>query len=129
MRNTLAALVLTLLLPACFLSRRAVNVPLDPSRLATLEPGVTTALEVVERLGAPTEVVQLGRASAYRYDHSATKRAGLFLVVIGFLNEDTRSDRVWLFFDDAGLLSHAGATFEASDIQWAMPWADVYEAD
>jgi hypothetical protein len=76
-------------------------------------------------MGAPNEVVQLGRRSAWRYDHSNGKVAGLTLFVVTFVNRDTRTDRVWFFFDEQDRLSHMGSSFEAADADWAMPWQDL----
>ena len=122
-----ALLASLLLLPSCAFSRQDVNEPLDAEVVRTLVPGKTTAREVVERLGAPTEVVQLGRRTAYRYDGTTTKSTVLFLLLINFANQDTRSDRVWVFFDDNDVLSHWGAWYGTHRTQYAMPWEDVHE--
>lgn len=121
-------LFLLLLSSACALGRMDQNDPLDAGVIATLQPGVTTARQVVERLGAPTEVVQLGRRTAYRYDATTTKAAMLFLVVLNFGNVDGRSDRLWVFFDQDDVLSHYGASYGTHRTQYAMPWEDVHEA-
>lgn len=122
----LFAILLTL--PACFVSRSATNEPIDAIALQQLHPGESTARTVVETLGAPTEVVPLGKRTAYRYDAAVAKRAGLFALVVLLVNEDTRSDRVWLFFDEQDVLTHLGATFAAHRPQYAMPWEDIHEA-
>jgi hypothetical protein len=124
-RLFLAALLA--LLPACVMAQTRVNEPLDASAIATLRPGTTTAGEVVERLGAPVDVVQLGKRSAYRYEFTSTKRAGLLLVIVNVGNEDTRADRAWLFFDEDQVLSHVGASLEGRDTEYAMPWEDVHD--
>ena len=111
----------------CALARQEVNEPLDAAAIRSLQPGMT-AREVVERLGAPTEVVQLGRRTAYRYDASTAKTAVLLLVLLNIGNQDTRSDRLWLFFDEAEHLTHFGASFATHRTQYAMPWEDVHEA-
>jgi hypothetical protein len=116
------------LLPACFMARQDINEPIDAGIVRALVPGTTTAREVVERLGAPNEVVQLGRRVAYRYDGTTTKSAGLFLLLVNFANQDTRSDRVWVFFDDRDVLSHWGASWGTHRTQYALPWEDVHEA-
>ncbi len=126
MRTTLL-LVLLALAPACFISRTSVNDPLTPASLEGLQPGTTTAAEVLELLGAPVEVVQLGHRTAYRFDAETTKRAGLWLVVVGFMNDDTRSDRVWVFFNQDDVLTHVGATFNARDPKYAMPWQNIHD--
>jgi outer membrane protein assembly factor BamE (lipoprotein component of BamABCDE complex) len=121
-----SSLALLLLLPACMRSRSTINEPLDATRIAELRAGETTAAEVVELLGAPTEVVQLGRRSAYRYDYLAAKQNGLWLILVFFLNTDTRSDRLWVFFDEENTLTHHGQTLSAADARWAMPWTNVH---
>jgi hypothetical protein len=117
---------LALLSPSCFTSRTTVNAPIHGDVAASFVPGQTTAKEVVEKLGAPAEVVQLGNRTAYRYDYTIEKRSGFTIIIVSFLNEDTRSDRVWLFFDAKDVLTHAGATLEARDARYAMPWQEIH---
>lgn len=122
-------LLFLLLLPlgGCYLSRTSQNVPLSPSAIARLVPGESTAQDVTAQLGAPTEVVQLGSRSAYRFDATIEKRTGVLLIVVGLVNTDTRSDRVWVFFDENDLLTHVGATLQAGDSAYALPWVDIHE--
>ena len=115
-----------LLVSGCFTGRDTTNEPLDAEMIASLEPGETRAADVVELLGAPTEVVQLARRSAYRYDYTNRKRWGLFLIVANFLNEDTRSDRLWVFFDENQVLSHFGVTLQGDASVYAMPWDPIH---
>lgn len=123
-----AALLLALLpLSGCFLTRDATNAPLNPAQVATLEPGTSTANDVLAALGAPSEVIQLGRRSAWRYDHTVNKRTALFLVVLGFMSADTQQDRVWVFFDEADRLAHIGSTLTAETAKYAPPWDDSHE--
>lgn len=120
-----AALLLTMLLtPGCFLTRTTIDSAPAREALTQLRPGETTATQVVALLGAPREVVQLGRRSAYRYEEVEQKRAGLFLLVVTFFNDDAQSDRTWVFFDEDDVLSHVGSTLLADDAEWAMPWFD-----
>ncbi len=121
--------LLLAVLPGCFAARSTFNEPLRRERLAYLRPGETTAREVVTAFGAPAEVVQLARRSAYRYEFTVTKRAGLVLFVAFLLNEDTRADRVWVFFDENDILSHVGATFDSDQTEYAMPWEDVHQPE
>jgi outer membrane protein assembly factor BamE (lipoprotein component of BamABCDE complex) len=125
----LGVLGLVLLLAGCVIGRDTTNEPLEREAVLGLQPGVTTASEVVELLGAPSDVVQLGWRSAYRYDFTQRKRTGLFLIVLNLLNDDTRSDRVWLFFDEDQRLTHYGATFAGDQPQYAMPWQPVHGPD
>ena len=125
----LVAVSLTMSLQSCFMARSGINEPLMAAAVKKLQPGKSTAKDVVDLLGAPTEVIQLGKRSAYRYDHTNTKRAGLTLLVVSFFNEDSREDRVWLFFDENEQLTHMGSTFSSHRPQYAMPWEDVHEED
>jgi len=43
-------------------------------------------------------------------------------VFVVLRNVDTVQDRVWAFFDEAGLLTHLGATFEGDDASYKMPF-------
>lgn len=128
MPRPLLALLLAVL-PACAIARQETNDPIDATVVKKLVPGTTTAREVVELLGAPTDVVQLGKRTAYRYDASITKSAGLFLLLFNMVGQDTRSDRVWVFFDEHDVLSHYGATFGVHRAQYALPWEDVHEPE
>jgi len=122
------ALLATAVLPGCFLGRDSINEPIDFEKTRSLVPGKSTAAQCVELLGAPNEVIQLGKRSAYRYDHTSGKSAGMLLIVFVVFNEDVRQDRVWLFFDEGNVLTHVGSTFASHHTQYSMPWEDIHEA-
>jgi outer membrane protein assembly factor BamE (lipoprotein component of BamABCDE complex) len=109
------------LFTSCLLSDSRSHASIDADRVAAITPGQTTAQEVLELLGAPNEVVQLGRRSAYRYDHSIEKQAGLFLILVILRGVDTQQDRVWVFLDEAGVVTHAGSTLQAEDAEFSVP--------
>ena len=117
------------LLAGCAIGRGAVNEPLDEAPIDKLIPGQTTALETVELLGAPVDVVQLGRRSAYFYKHTRETTTGIVLVVFNMLNQDERQDRIWVFFDEEGTLTHIGSTFEADRTRVATPFANIYDEE
>lgn len=122
-------LLLCCAVSGCAIARQETNEPLDAQAVAGLRPGTTTAREVVERLGAPTEVVQLGRRTAYRYDAAVTKSTGLILILFNMFGQDTRSDRLWVFFDERDVLTHYGASYATHRTQYALPWEDVHEPE
>jgi len=126
MRSSFLALLLCLS-SACAMARTTENEPLDPLALGSLRPGVTPAQEAVQLLGAPDDIVQLGKRSAYRYRFTNTKSAGLILIAVNFYNVDTRTDRAWLFFDENQVLTHLGVTLEGNKTEYAMPWENVHE--
>lgn len=109
---------------ACLLNETREHAPLDPEAIASIEPGTTTAQEVLDSLGAPSEVVQLGKRSAFRYDHTLQKQSGLFLILIALNATDVQQDRAWIFFDEQGVVTHAGGTFDAETTEYRMPMED-----
>ena len=122
----LACLVLVPL-QSCYLTRAAVSEPLDFAVVRSIEPGAT-AEDVVGKMGAPDLVVQLGKRSAYRYSHTVDKGAGSFMMLLVLYNEDTRSDRVWFFFDENQILTHVGSTFRAHRAGFSMlPNSEIYD--
>jgi len=125
--RVIALVFLVVLAPSCFMTRGTVNAPIERAEIEKLVPGKSTARDAVAVLGAPSEVVQLGLRTAYRYEFTTTKRGVLFLIVLGFYNEDTRSDRVWLFFDSSDVLTHVGTTLQAADTEYALPWYDIHD--
>lgn len=128
MRRLLLASLLCLA-PACAMGRATENAPLDAQKLHRLQPGTSTAREVVELLGAPVDVVQLGKRSAYLYQYTSTKSAALILLVANFYNADQRADRAWVFFDENQVLSHVGVTLAGGDTEYAMPWEDLHDGE
>ncbi len=123
-----SAFALALVVPTgCAIGRMSVNEPLDARAIEPFEPGVTTAAEVVDALGAPSDVVQLGRRSAYRYDSQVAKGTGLVLLIVNFGHMDSRSDRVWVFFDEDDRLTHVAGTFATHRTRYALPWSDVHD--
>lgn len=130
MKSLLIALVLLVpTLQSCFISRRTANEPLQAKRMDTLAPGKSTATEVANTLGAPNEVVQLGKRMAWRYDFATAKTAGFSILILTFINEDARDDRAWLFFDENSVLQYAGRTLQADHAEYSMPWQDVRAQD
>jgi hypothetical protein len=116
------AFLLFLLTPSCLLSQSKVNEPLDAERMAQLVPGESDADDVLAVLGAPSDVVQLGKRSAWRYDRSRSKGTGLLLIVFNMHMSDSKEDRIWAFFDEADRLTHIGGTFEADDVEYGLTY-------
>jgi hypothetical protein len=118
-------LAVLLLAPSCFISRDTNNEPLSKQRMETLKPGESTATDVANTLGAPNEVVQLGKRMAWRYDFTNAKTAGFSIIVLTFINSDARADRAWFFFDENSVLQYAGRTLQAEGSEYSMPWQDM----
>ncbi len=120
MRTILVSLLVALS-ASCVASKAEIHQPLDAARFESLEPGTSTAAEVVQALGAPTDVVQLGKRSAYRYDHLIEKQTVLFLVVVNLRGVDTQADRAWVFFDKDDVLTHVAMTLESDTAEHFVP--------
>ena len=124
MKASLLCLTLLLMLPGCFTTRKTINQQLSSEAAAQVAQG-TSAADVVELLGAPTDIVQLGHRSAYLYEFQQTKMTGLLAGVVGFMNSDTRSDRVWIFLGPGGdTVTHVGSSFDADKAENRMPWTE-----
>ena len=127
MIRSIAILSLFLVLPGCFSTRSTVNQQLSPEVAGQIGPG-TPATEVVELLGAPTDIVQLGHRVAYLYEFEQSKMTGFLAMVVGFMNSDTRSDRVWIFLGPGGTtVSHVASSFDADKAKNGMPWSELDE--
>lgn len=119
-RAALAALVV-FPLSSCFVSRSTANPDFAPEAVAQITPGQSNAEDVTRLLGAPNEVVQLGRRSAWKFEHTVEKQAALWLILLGLRGVDTQVDRVWVFFDEEGNVIHIGSLFEASEAEYDVP--------
>lgn len=107
--------------PACYVGETTVHHPYAAEQLHGIEPGRSTAQEVADRLGAPARVVELGDGSAWLYEHVVTKDAALWLLLIALRGNETQTDRIWMFFDARGVLTHAAASFESGSAEYAIP--------
>jgi outer membrane protein assembly factor BamE (lipoprotein component of BamABCDE complex) len=150
MNRTLAALAFVVLLPGCILGRVRDEVPLDEDKVKKIVPGQTTKKEVVELLGAPAyvndriglrvlgkpvqgagnggplidELIHSPLDHSYTYEYSDTKSFSLYLLIVSFTNQETKRDKVVVFFDEKGTVTHLGATFDARNVEFRFPTSD-----
>lgn len=115
------ALALVFLSTGCFVGKSTSNPAILPEAVSQLKPNASTADDVTRLLGAPNEVVQLGRRSAWRYEHTVEKQSAVFLILLGLRGVDTQSDRVWVFFDENDNVIHVGTMFQASEAEYDVP--------
>jgi outer membrane protein assembly factor BamE (lipoprotein component of BamABCDE complex) len=141
-------------LPGCILGRVRDEVPIDPDKVAKIVPGQSTKKDVVEVLGAPTyvndrlgfrvlsprstatpvagivtgplvdELVHSPLDHSYTYEYTDTKSQSLYFIIVSFTNQETKRDRVVVFFDDKGVVSHVGKSFNAKDVEFRFPTSD-----
>ena len=145
-------LLAVLALPGCILGRTRDGVPLDEERVAKIVPGQSTKKDVVDLLGAPMYVndrlgfrvlspggqLQAGSVASplvdelvrspldhsYTYEYTDTKSASLYLLVVSFTNQETKRDRVTVFFDEKGLVTHKGVTLDSKNVEFRLPTSD-----
>ena len=109
------------------MNRTAVNEPIDHELVSRIKIGAS-ARQVVEIMGAPDQIVQLGRRTAYRFQFTVDKGSGSYWIVLALYNEDTRRDTVWFFFDENEVLTHVGSTYHSHRAMFAMlPSSDIYD--
>ncbi len=151
MNRRLLPLVLVLL-PGCILGRTRDEVPIDEGKVAKIIPGQSTKRDVVELLGAPSyvndriglrllekpvqgpgaanggplidELIHSPLDHTYTYEYTDTKSMSLYLLIVSFTNQETKRDKVVIFFDDKGTVTHLGATFDAKNVEFRMPTSD-----
>ncbi len=93
MRRALLLPPLMTLIAGCALGQFSDNEPLEPKLMVQLVPGRTTAKQAVELLGAPMQVVQLDKRSAYFYEYTNRRLTGVISPLL-LANNDSRSDRM-----------------------------------
>ena len=95
---------------------------LDASGLSRIEPGRTTASEITEIFGAPTQVVKMSNGNAYIFKHSLTKATGVSLMILSFGNYETQYDQMVFFFDTDDIMTHYGVSLKAKDASYGLPF-------
>jgi hypothetical protein len=145
--SVLAVLALAFL-PGCIFSRVRDEVPLDQEKIQKIVPGQSTKKDVVELLGAPNyvndrlafrvvsprtpqagyyaaplvdELVRSPLDHSYTYEYTDTKSFSLYLLVVSFTNQETKRDRVTVFVDGKGVVSHMGVTLNSKDVEFRLP--------
>jgi outer membrane protein assembly factor BamE (lipoprotein component of BamABCDE complex) len=153
-RRLVLAIATAVSLPGCILGRVRDEVPIDPDKVAKITPGQSTKKDVVDLLGAPTyvndrlgfrvlsprgaaqpmagqvtgplvdELVHSPLDHSYTYEYTDTKSQSFYLLIVSFTNQETKRDRVVVFFDDKGVVSHVGKSFNAKDVEFRLPTSD-----
>ena len=124
---TLLFLLAALAFSGCFLSRSKVKAPINAEMVGRIAVGKSTREDVVRLLGAPTDIIFCNkehdplRVFAYEYTYTVTKTTGLTLVVVTFLNTDTKRDHVLVFFDNRGVVSAVGKSLDADKASYKLP--------
>ncbi len=129
-RGLMLGLLLMVGTPGCFVSRNTVDRPLDPEAVEQIAVGQSRKEDVVKLLGAPTDIIFSNQAHdplrvfAYEYTYAVTKTSGLTLIIVTFLNSDTKRDHVLVFFDEDGMVSAVGSRLNAEFAGYGLPFGD-----
>lgn len=119
--RVLGSLALAALLSACaqYDSQRGVDVSWHPQALSQFQIGETTRADVMEVLGPPSQLVNLGDETVLYYLNEDAAGRGLILLVYNRFEVDTSYDRAVFIFDREGRLSdfagHIGDAGTAAD--------------
>ena len=81
--------------------------------LESFQPGVTTQAEVLDRLGPPSQLINLDSGVVFYYLAEKGSGKGEILIVWNRREEATTYDRAIFFFDDNGVLEDAAYSQEA----------------
>ena len=109
------------------MGRRHIDHPLEAETVDRIEVNMDRK-EVVEILGAPQEILFSNlehdplREHAYIYEYQVDAGTAIFFGVVNFGRLDSKKDRVVVFFDDAGKVSHVGASLHSQESGFGFPF-------
>jgi len=79
------------------------------------EKGVTTQSDVLEKLGPPSQLINLDDQVVFYYLAQQNKGKGVILIVYNQIDEKRQYDRAIFFFDRDGILEDVAYSEEAID--------------
>jgi len=126
--RALPLLLLLLAAPGCFFSRSKSQTPVQADAVRQIVVGKSTMDDVVRILGAPTDIIFSNREHdplrvfAYEYTYAVTKNTGLTLIIVTFINSDTKRDHVLVFFDERGVVSGVGSSLDSGRASYKLPF-------
>ena len=114
----LVVCVLTLAMSACVVGRQYIGTPLTVTPEEVITPGVTTMSEVLEALGAPTQIQRRREGEVFIYSYVRKNSSGLRIVepvvtritVFRYDKRQETSDRVEILFDKQRVVVAMGHT-------------------
>ena len=122
-REILCVLLLMFFLQSCAgWAKNKDYHPFDASGVDKLIPGKSTAAQVTEILGAPSEIVKLSNGNAYTYRRSLSKGTGLWLLIVSFGNYDEHYDQIVIFLDNKNIMTHFAVTLDAHKATYGLPF-------
>ncbi len=110
----IASLIIILICAGCFSSgeqKGVLNKWRDPS-LPPMEKGRTTQSEILETLGPPSQIINLGDQSVFYYILEKARGRGAFLLIFNWKDSKVEYDRAIFFFDSDGVLTDYAFSLE-----------------
>jgi outer membrane protein assembly factor BamE (lipoprotein component of BamABCDE complex) len=110
-----AGLLLAFALPGCASRERVQGVANHwrDAALPAFERGATTQAQVIQRLGPPSQLINLHDQTVLYYVREHATTTGLYLVVYNQSHETITYDRAIFFFDRTGILTDFAYSQEA----------------
>lgn len=94
----------------------------DASGLNNVTVNQTTANEISEMFGAPSQVVKLSNGNAYIYRRSVAKATAIWLIIVSMGRYDKQYDQMVFFFDNNDILTHYGTSFNVEKASYGLPF-------
>ena len=124
MNRRLAFLTLALLMAVavsgCTFHRSRLNIEDFNAKAAQIEPGKTTAGELVEILGSqPNTILPIEDGqSIYIYYFGDTKTGGLTLIIVNFLKTNSGIDSGFFILDKNKVVQRAFVSRNSEEVSW-----------
>lgn len=106
----------------CVLGKNMEGPKIDAGGLDKLAVNQTTATEIAEIFGAPSQVVKLSNGNAYIYRRSVAKATAVWLLFVSMGRYDKHYDQIVFFFDNNDMLTHYAASFNVGEASYGLPF-------
>lgn len=114
---------LSLLINGCVLSRGRVGNPIQEESISQIEKGITKKESVVTLLGAPDRIIVGNDKEIFQYYYYDGKSPGLILLVFNILSVNVRSDNLYVFFDQQGIVQDVIYGKRTPEVDFTIrPW-------
>lgn len=98
----------------CAFSRGDLGVPFSANDLASIQDGRTNEAQVVELLGAPDSIKEIGQHQVFHYYRYTLKHA----TVLVFTRVNIASDDLYIFFDQDGVVTQVLAGNQTNNLKF-----------
>ncbi len=122
-RSVLLLVGLSLILQGCVVSRGRVGNPIDEASVQKIEKGTSKKDLVVTLLGAPDRMIVGNEKEIFHYYYYDGKSPGLFLLLLNIISVNVRSDNLYVFFDQQGVVQDVIYGKRTHEVDFTLrPW-------